>query len=209
MSRMWFNSCYTGDDIDMNEEMQGSSLSQSPHLMTGGSPSSAQSSTLSELHKKVVITNKDKKEEKYRLVVTSDSMVSRIQDTFGEVPVTFFLLGDDGIEDSYPISQLYEMLPNTGVCEVIVRFQAPAPAPAVVPPSVVTLQFMQKNDLLEEENLWLFSIENHRSVQALKEALRTDMNLFYLPSLWKGGTELEDAWVIATHLFDKDILVYK
>jgi len=115
-----------------------------------------------------------------------------------------------------------------GTHELEVNMQTLAPPPQQFPPvrvshtkigssssssssssfHVITLQFMQKNDLLEEFFLWLLPIENHKTVQALKEALRIDMNLFYLPSLWKGDTELEDAWVIATHLFDKDILGY-
>ncbi len=65
----------------------------------------------------MVVTNKDKEDEKYGVDMVGD-VAAEIRATFAKEPERFFLVGDDGIEYGYSMDKLHEKLPNGGSCKV-------------------------------------------------------------------------------------------
>jgi len=59
------------------------------------------------------------------------------------------------------------------------------------------------------ENAWLMPIDGSKTIQTLKQAFKNDMGLNYIPSLWKGSTELLNQWTIVQHLADNDVVEYE
>ena len=67
-----------------------------------------------------------------------------------------------------------------------------------------------KDDDFDEENLWPFSIERTSTVAILKKAIKNDLNLLYIPLLWRERdsvqTAMKNSFIIANYLVNGDII---